>query len=660
MARDDDLRPKPGRIHSTGSTRDRAYLHQVLRATALAGGVGKGGDHGSAFSGSRIGRGAGIGRMLVARDRHAAFRARRVVVKSRIVKLAGSGVNGARAHLRYIQRDGVTREGEPGKLYDAERDPADGKTFLDRAGGDRHQFRFIVAPEDGADYDDLKPLTRRLMAQMEQDLGTGLDWVAVDHFNTGHPHSHVIVRGKDEQERDLVIAREYLTEGLRERAAELVTLDLGPRTDLEIETRLRREVEQERFTSLDRNLLRDASDDGLVAARDRDAFRQTLRAGRLTKLRQLGLANEVEPGSWRLADELEPTLRRMGERGDILKTMQRTLAEKDVARAAPDIVIHDPTAPESRPVVGRVVARGLSDEVHDRHYLIVDGVDGRSHYVDVGRGDAIDPIPSDAIVRIEASKVQIRETDRTVLEVAVANGGRYSVDLHLQHDPAASVDFAETHVRRLEAIRRTTGDVDREPDGTWVIDPDHLNRAAAYERSRVRAAPVQVRTLSSLALEQQIVADGATWLDGELVASTPTPLRDAGFGREVRAALVTRRQWLAEQDLAHVDQDKVVYRANMLAVLRRRELARVAERLSGELGRSYAETKPGDRVEGILRKHVDLASGRFAVIEKSREFTLVPWRPVLEHHLGRQVSGIVRADTISWTIGRQRGGPSVG
>src|SRR3546814_13655226 len=72
---------------------------------------------------------------------------------------------------------------------------------------DRHQFRFIVSPEDGADYEDLKPLTRRLMTRMEEDLGTKLDWVAVDHFNTGHPHTHIILRGRDEKGADLIIAQ---------------------------------------------------------------------------------------------------------------------------------------------------------------------------------------------------------------------------------------------------------------------------------------------------------------------------------------------------------------------------------------------------------------------------------------------------------------------
>jgi len=661
MTRDDDFEPKLGKIRSRGSKRGRKYLHRVLQAMALAGGRLPSGSSArkAKFHGSQIGRGASIGRMLATRDRYAAFRSRRVVVKSRIVKLAGNGIKGARAHLRYIQRDGVTRDGQPGELYSAEQDRIDGKAFIERSTGDRHQFRFIVAPEDGAEYDDLRPFVRRLMTQMEEDLGTRLEWVAVDHYNTGHPHSHIILRGKDDRGQDLVIAREYITKGLRERAAELVTLDLGPRSDLEIENRLRNEVEQERLTSIDRRLLRDRDGEGLVWTTDNDAFQQTLRAGRLQKLKHLGLAEEVRPGEWRLAGGLEETLKRMGERGDIIRTMHREMTEKGVTRAAADYVIFDPAAKDSRPIAGRVVSRGLSDEINDRHYVIIDALDGRTHYVDIGKGEATEPTPEGAILRIDPKHPEPRQVDRTVSEIAAANGGRYDVDIHLRHDPSASASFAETHVRRLEAIRRVTGGVEREPDGTWVIAPDHLERAAAFERRQAQAAPVVVQTLSSLPLERQVGADGATWLDRELVAETPEPVRDVGFGREVRAAQARRRQWLIAQELAREEQDRIVYRTNLLGILRRRELARVAGQLSGELGLGYVETKSGERVEGVYRRHVDLASGRFAVIEKAREFTLVPWRPVLERHLGRQVSGIARGDSISWSIGRQRSGPSV-
>lgn len=208
-------------------------------------------------------------------------------------------------------------------------------------------------------------------------------------------------------------------------------------------------------------------------------------------------------------------------------------------------------------------------------------------------------------------------------------------------------------------MRRFGGSVERESDGSWIIAPDHLERAASYDRTRARSAPVVVETLSALPLDRQVSAGATTWLDRELIADEPTPLRDGGFGREVRQALARRRQWLVEQGLARQERDRIVYRANLLGLLRRRELTRVAGQLSEELGLPYAEPKAGARIAGVYRRRIDLASGRFALIEKSREFTLVPWRPVLERSLGKQVSGVARDEAISWSFGRKRRGPGV-
>src|SRR5262249_9752760 len=151
-------------------------------------------------------------------------RMRRVVVKARIVRLKVSS-RAADAHVRYLQRDGTTREGEHGHLYGADTDMADGKAFTERGRADRHQFRFIVAPEDGDRLSDLRAFTRDVMRQMEKDLGTRLDWIAVNHFNTGHPHSHVIVRGRDDRGKDLIIAQDYITDGVRFHAQERATLE---------------------------------------------------------------------------------------------------------------------------------------------------------------------------------------------------------------------------------------------------------------------------------------------------------------------------------------------------------------------------------------------------------------------------------------------------
>lgn len=669
MADDDSFEPRLGRQRQQGGKRARRYLGRVLAAANLArSGVAAPGLARGAFSGTRIGRGAGVGRMLASRGGHATSNSRRVIVKASIVKLAGKGASAAAAHLRYLQRDGTTREGERGTLYGRDADVVEGKAFGERGSGDRHQFRLIVSPEDGDQYDDLKPLTRRLMARMEEDLGTKLDWVAVDHFNTGHPHTHIVVRGKDDRGADLVIARDYMTTGIRERAAELVDLDLGPRTHREIAQTLRAEVELERLTSIDRALLKGADALRVVATNGRDAFDQTLRAGRLAKLSRLGQAEPIGAGRYRLAPDLAETLRALGERGDIIRTMQREFSRATIVRAPADQAIYDPAAPDARPLVGRVLARGLADEHADRHYLIVDGVDGRSHYVAIGKpvlnfaegGTEADmSLPQGAIVRIEPVRPAVREVDRTIAKIAAANGGRYDVDTHLRHDPTATEAFAETHVRRLEAMRRAGGIVEREPSGRWIIAPDHLDRVEAYEAGRLLDRPVAISLLSTQPLDQLVNAEAATWIDRELVSGTPEPVRDAGFGHDLREAQARRRRWLVAQGFAEETGGGTTFPNGMIAALQRRELMRVSGQLADELKMPYREAAEGARIDGVYRRSVDVVSGRFALIERARDFTLVPWRPTLERQVGKSVSGLIRGDGISWSIGRARSGPEI-
>jgi hypothetical protein len=147
--------PRLGRIRSIGSRRGRKYLHRVIAAMARAGGASISGRR--RFDGSRIGRGGAVAALLTFRGRSSTAHTRRAVVKARLVRLGGKRLAGARAYLRYVQRDGVSRDGERGALNSAELDAADGKAFLEQGAGDRHQFRFIVSAEDGAEYDDLRP-----------------------------------------------------------------------------------------------------------------------------------------------------------------------------------------------------------------------------------------------------------------------------------------------------------------------------------------------------------------------------------------------------------------------------------------------------------------------------------------------------------------------
>jgi type IV secretory pathway VirD2 relaxase len=311
---------------------------------------------------------------------------RRVIVKARYTRIVRGDLGAARAHLKYIVRDGVSRDGEPGRLYGRDSDAADPAAFLARSERDPHQFRFVVSADEGARLSDLKPFIRDLVAQMERDLDTKLDWVAVDHFNTGHPHTHIVVRGRDDQGRDLVMARDYISHGVRARAQSLITLELGPETDLERLQKRFNEVGQERLTALDRSLTARASQ-GLLAITSTDAGdpeQQAMRTQRLRTLERLGLARERTRGVWQLDPRLEAKLRQLGERADKFKMMQRALKLAGIERSAMAMALFE-RGPRKAPLIGRVVEVGMVDEISDRTWVVIDGAEGCVHYAELGR-----------------------------------------------------------------------------------------------------------------------------------------------------------------------------------------------------------------------------------------------------------------------------------
>lgn len=396
MSGDEDFRIRPGRIRSRGSQRALPIITQALVAAQRAGG------HVSR-SGRIIAPGLstfGRGRVASLRATHRlGHRSRQVVVKARVVKHGGRA--SLAAHLNYLQRDGVTRDGEKGVLFGAEAEGLDRNAFAATCENDRHHFRFIVSPEDAPQMGDLKGFTRELMTRMEKDLGTRLDWRAVEHWNTDNPHVHIIVRGVGEDGQNLVISRDYIREGMRAVAREIVARELGPRTDLEIHASLERQVEAERWTEIDRDLSRTLQREGVIDMAPEPGVRpdgdHALRMGRLRKLEGLGLASEIAPGQWTLADEAQAALRELGERDDIIKRMHKAMADRGIDRGAASYVL----APDpAQPVIGRLVDRGLHDELTGRAYAIVDGIDGRTHHIQLPSIEATGDCRPGAIVEL--------------------------------------------------------------------------------------------------------------------------------------------------------------------------------------------------------------------------------------------------------------------
>lgn len=287
------------------------------------------------------------------------------------------------AHLSYLKREGVSRDGEKGVMFDAGSDRTEDLAFADRCKDDRHHFRFIVSPEDAGEMTDLKAFTRDLASQMEADLGTRLDWVAVDHWNTDNPHVHLLVRGVDERGADLVISRDYISRGLRSRAEDLVAIELGPKPEHEIRNVLEKEVTAERWTRLDVEIRGHADDVGAIDLRPDPSGAanpeiRRLMIGRLQHLEKMGLATSAGSGEWMVGMEAEPHLRDLGMRGDVIKTMHRAFTERGQDRSVADYVIDGGAG---SPIIGRLVDKGLHDELTGEAYAVIDGIDGRAHHV---------------------------------------------------------------------------------------------------------------------------------------------------------------------------------------------------------------------------------------------------------------------------------------
>lgn len=391
---DSDFRVRPGRIKTTRAPKAKSFLNQVLWAAKKAGHTGApaSGRRTSGYDRSTFGRGRG------SFSRSRLFSStRRVVVKARVVRHQGRSFRSAplSAHLSYLKREGVSRDGETGIMFDAGADRTDDLAFADRCKDDRHHFRFIVSPEDAGEMTDLKAFTRDLAQQMETDLGTRLDWVAVDHWNTDNPHVHLLVRGVDEAGADLVISRDYISRGLRSRAEDLVSIELGPKPEHEIRSALEKEVTAERWTRLDVEIRGHADDVGAIDLRPEihgpnDLQTRRLMIGRLQHLEKMGVATSAGPGEWMVGLEAERHLRDLGMRSDIIKTMHRAFTERGQDRGVADFVT-DGSA--GSPIVGRLVDRGLHDELTGEAYAVIDGTDGRAHHVRFRGIDAFEHAP---------------------------------------------------------------------------------------------------------------------------------------------------------------------------------------------------------------------------------------------------------------------------
>lgn len=311
----------------------------------------------------------------------------RVIVKALVSRHTGVGAARAEAlgkHITYLGRSGAGLEGARPEFFDRSTGGLDAQAAAAGWRLDRHHFRFIISPEHGDRIADLRDYTREVMRRVAEDLGQpGLAWIGTCHFDTDQPHAHVLVRGRRESGRDLVIPRDYISHGFRLRAQEVAQERLGDLSRTDAERRIWKETIADRFTGFDRRLLAAADatglvEDGVGAA----ATWAALTRGRLRHLEMLGLATRVGR-RYRLAPDMELRLRSLQLRQDIIRALQQRRLQ--TGRGVTELR-------QDGRVRGRVVARGSHDEIGSAPWIIVRDRLGAEHYARLAFGERLPPL----------------------------------------------------------------------------------------------------------------------------------------------------------------------------------------------------------------------------------------------------------------------------
>jgi hypothetical protein len=339
--------------------------------------------------------------------------------------MTGEGRKLATRHLAYLERDGVERDGSPGRLYGPD-EKFNADEFRERVPSEPRQFRFIVSPQDGARV-DLTELARKLMGQVEKDTGRRLIWAAVNHYNTDHPHAHIVVRGVDRDGDEFRIDRGYLADGMRWRAQEILTRELGRRSKRDLSADWAVDVGREAFTETDRAIAAHASPDGSVALAKVLAAPERERLaclGRLHVLEEMQLATKESAGVWRLAEGWDQFLVQRGEDLDAHGRL-RALVGDDAFR-------YQVLRPENPvPIAdGIVVGLGLHDELSGEMFAAIKMASGQGYYLRLPPKVAENLHERD-VVRVGFEvEPWVKPADRIVAQFAQKNGGIYDPDRH--------------------------------------------------------------------------------------------------------------------------------------------------------------------------------------------------------------------------------------
>lgn len=525
---------------------------------------------------------------------------RRVVVKVRVVQLGTpEQKQRAKLHFGYLEREGVERDGTTGVAYD-------GEGRLERAAFDqdieeeKHQFRLVISPEDGTEI-ELESYVRRYMARVEEDVGRRLLWVAVNHYNTDHPHAHVVIRGVDADGRELRLDEEYISHGLRHRAAELATQELGPVPALERRARLAREAELLRVTSLDADIERRAVD-GVFRERARDRLgrhRNPHRDGalrrRLEVLEGMGLARWKGKDEWQLAPNLRDELWRMQRYGEALARI-REVVSVDPSRCR--VIDRDEPSESDRKALAKGVRgvlrwKGLDEA--GRFCAIIETVGGEVYHLPAAPR-AVDEARVGQVVDLKRAV----DKDERIEKTAQKNDWRYD----LEDLPEEYRDAYQKRLEQLERMKVAT----RESDQVWKLDEDFRGRVNDGKPQPYWQMLSILNDSHPLSAQRRFL--GSVWLD----RVKADELGPTGFGEEVRNAQAVRHEYLRELGLDPTARD-------LQWKLRDLQQEALERQIAASTGR--VPLRPYESFEGVVQLHRKENGQRFIEIRTPDHFVVM-------------------------------------
>ncbi len=563
--------------------------------------------------------------------------------------LAGSGAKNLYAHVRYISRSGAGKEGEKAALFDKEQDGVDGLAFFKACQDDRHHFRMIVSPENGHAIEGFQGYVRQLMAKMEADLGTELEWVSAVHYDTDDVHTHVIIRGVNDRGEDLVIGRDYIAAGIRGRAQEIATELLGERSLEELQKSMEQEVDALRVTSLDRFIEKRADERWAVDVRKENSFGKSshyegLVKGRLKYLEASGLAIEYPPGVYTLKENYQETLAQISERNDVIKRLY-----KRIDTGLDNLSVYSVRAGKGQMVEGRVVDKGFMDEITDRKYVVVRDFTRKLHYVPLGASSQYDDLENGLLVRVRPGDASTGKADYNINLIARQNEGVYDPDKHCAYIEREMAFLPEedrprylgAHVKRLETLEQN-GIVQAIGDGRYQVPADVIERGAEItrkinEREKKRFYP-RLDVLSKEPVEQLVAAMKKTWLDLELYRRGKGKSSLASYDEDIKAALAARQEWLVKHDLGLLQSNgQFALRQGALLKLDKLEVHAAGRKLAAKAGLNFSDRQVREGDKRVYLGCITLETGLWAVVATDKVLQMAQLKEKPEVERGQNV-----------------------